>query len=207
MKPKSPQWSGELQLTLQSAYSELVRAFVREAALAEGLPVSCASLIADDSAETWLALSAGSQGGELAHVGLLFSRRNVSATILLPGNSQLSKLVESLSGRLRRGAGISCREIGTGSWEISLHRSLTGIAEVQPSAAETPSEPASPPAIPRDFRIDLPEKSDASRSRIAFRRSTAITTFTRRFSRPRRYWTKVESGEVIPVVARGDGVE
>ena len=39
----------ELQLVLEPARRELVRAFVREASLAEGVPVSVASLIADDT--------------------------------------------------------------------------------------------------------------------------------------------------------------
>jgi hypothetical protein len=48
----------ELQLVLEPARGELVRAFVREASLAEGVPASIASLIADDTTQAWLALCA-----------------------------------------------------------------------------------------------------------------------------------------------------
>jgi hypothetical protein len=44
----------ELLLVLEPARRELVRAFVREASLAESVPVSVASLIADDTAQAWL---------------------------------------------------------------------------------------------------------------------------------------------------------
>jgi hypothetical protein len=40
----------ELQLVLEPAWGEVVRAFAREASLAEGVPVSVANLIADDAA-------------------------------------------------------------------------------------------------------------------------------------------------------------
>ena len=48
--PSLPRFS-ELQLALEPARGELVRAFVREASLVEGVPVSVASLIADDTAQ------------------------------------------------------------------------------------------------------------------------------------------------------------
>jgi hypothetical protein len=45
----SPARFSELQLVLEPARGELVRAFAREAALAEGVSGSVASLIADDT--------------------------------------------------------------------------------------------------------------------------------------------------------------
>ena len=45
--------SSELELLLEARRSELVRAFVREASLAEGAPASVASLVADDTADIW----------------------------------------------------------------------------------------------------------------------------------------------------------
>jgi hypothetical protein len=53
--PIPPRFS-ELQLVLEPAREELVRAFVREASLADGLAASISSLVADDIAQAWLAL-------------------------------------------------------------------------------------------------------------------------------------------------------
>ena len=193
----------ELQLMLDSARSDLVRAFVREAALAEGVPVSCASLIADDSAEAWLALSIGASGRERAHIALSFSRRDVRASILLAGHSRFANVVASLSGRLRPDAGVSFRESGIDSWEVSVHRSLTEIAGMHPSAPKAPSEPAAPPAIPGDIRIDLPEQSDTPAIARCFLEVYGHHYVHSDVFSPHRYWARVESGELIPVVARG----
>ena len=193
----------ELQLTLDSSRGDLVRAFIRETALAEGVPAACASLIADDCAEVWMVLSTLASGRERAHIALLFFRRDVRARILLPGYARFSNVVASLSGRLRPDAGISCRENGIDGWEVSVHRSLTEIAGVHLSAAEVLSEPGSPPAIVRDYQIDTPSKSDAPAIARCFLEVYGHHYVHSEVFSPRRYWTKVESGELIPVVARG----
>src|SRR6476659_3692405 len=46
----------KLQPVLNPEHGELVRAFVREASLAEAVPAPAASLIADDAVEAWQAL-------------------------------------------------------------------------------------------------------------------------------------------------------
>ena len=56
VKASSPPRCCELQLALEPARGELVRAFVREASLADGVPVAVANLIADDAAQAWVAL-------------------------------------------------------------------------------------------------------------------------------------------------------
>ena len=204
MKSTSPQWHGELQLTLQSAYSDLVRAFVREAALAEGVPVSCASLIADDSAEAWLALSAVSPGRERAHI----------AIVVLPSRRQCNdSAARKFSAFETRG--VALRPLAARRWNLlprKRNRQLGG----QP-----------PPQLDRDRRSSAARGGDAFRTGLAAgdparlshrsageKRCVSIAhcfqevyghhyVHSEVFS-PRRYWTKVESGEVIPVVARGD---
>ncbi len=193
----------ELRLTLDPARIDLVRAFVREAALAEAVPVSCASLIADDSAEVWLALSAGASGQDRVHIALSVSRRDLRASIALTGHSRFADVVASLGGRLRPDAGISCRESGIDGWEISLHRSLTGIAEMLASAPEPAAEPASAAPITGDFRIELAEKGDAAAIARCFLAVYGHHYVHSDVFSPRRYWSRVESGELIPVVARG----
>ena len=95
------------------AREELVRAFVREAALAEGMTVSVASLIADDTVQAWLALCTAGSGRERARILLSCSRGDVKTRILLRGHSRFSDIVASLAGRIRREAGISYATTGS----------------------------------------------------------------------------------------------
>jgi hypothetical protein len=184
--------------------SELVRAFVREAALAEGVPASCASLIADDSAQAWLALSDGATGDERVHVALSLSRDGVRTRILLGGHSRFSDVVASLGSRLRPDTGLSCRESGIDGWDVSVHRSLTDSAEAHATPIEPSSEPASPATIRQDFRIELPDKNDTPAIARCFLDVYGHHYVHADVFAPRRYWAKVESGELIPVIARDD---
>ena len=199
--PSLPRFS-ELHLVLEPARGELVRAFVREAALAEDVPMSVASLIADDTAQAWLALCTPGSGRERARIVLLCSRRDVRTRILLHGHSRFSNVAASLAGRIRRDAGISCHEHGIDGWEVSLHRSLTGNAEPPPSAAEAPLSTPAVPAAARDYLIDLPQKSDAAAIARCFLEVYGHHYVHSEVFSTHRYWDKVESGELIPAVAR-----
>ncbi|MFZ5690165.1 MAG: hypothetical protein ACOY5F_02800 [Pseudomonadota bacterium] len=192
----------ELQLPLGNVRSELVRAFVREAALAEDAPASCASRIADDCADAWLALSADVSGDERAHIAVTMSSREVKARILLRGYSRFSGIVASLGARLRPDAGISCRESGIDNWEVSLHRSLSQAAEVHRMPPESSSVPAAPAAAQQDFRIELPGKGDAPAIARCFLEVYGHHYVHADVFAPHRYWARVENGELIPVVAR-----
>jgi len=194
----------ELQLVLEPARGELVRAFVREASL-EGVPASVASLIADDTAQTWLAICAQGSPLDRARIALMCSHRDVKARILLHGHARFANIAASLAGRIRRDAGISCRAHGIDGWEISLHRGLTGSAEPHPSAVEAPlSAPATPtpPTATRDYVVDLPQKTDAAAIARCFLEVYGHHYVHAEVFSPHRYWDKVESGELIPVVAR-----
>ena len=188
---------------LDPARNDLVRAFVREAALAEGVPVSCASLIADDCADVWLALSGGASGQDRAHIALSFSRRDVKARIMLSGHSRFAKVVASLSGRMPPDAGISCRESGIDGWEVSLHRSLIAVVDMLTPAAEAAPETAAAQPSTGDVRIDVPEKSDTPAIARCFLAVYGHHYVHSDVFSPHRYWARVESGELIPVIARG----
>jgi Acetyltransferase (GNAT) family len=203
--PTLPRFS-ELQLVLEPTRDELVRAFVREASLAEDVPVSVASLLADDTAQAWLALCTLGSGRERARIALLCSRRDVRSRILLPGHSRFLNVAASLAGRIRRDAGISCREHGIDGWEVSLHRSLTDNAEPRQSAPETPLSTPATPVAGRDCLIDLPQKSDAAAIARCFLEVYGHHYVHSEVFSTHRYWDKVESGELVPAVARdGEG--
>jgi hypothetical protein len=132
------------------------------------------------------------------------SHRDVKTRILLQGHSRISNTAASLAGRIRCGAGIACHAHGIDGWEISLHRSLTGNGEPHASAVEAPLSTPAPPAAARDYVIDLPQKSDAAAIARCFLEVYGHHYVHSEVFSPHRYWDKVESGELIPVVARDD---
>jgi hypothetical protein len=190
-----------LQLVLEPGGSELVRAFVREASLAEHVPASVASQIADDTTQAWLALGAGS-GGERARIALLCSHREVRCKILLHGHSRFSSAVTSLAGRIRRDAGVSCRERGIDGWEITLHRSLSGSTE--PLSPTDEAALSAPPVETAEtaYQVDLPQKGDAAGIARCFLEVYGHHYVHSEVFSTHRYWNKVESGELVPAVAR-----
>jgi hypothetical protein len=191
----------ELQLVLEPERGELVRSFVREASLCEDVPASAAGLIADDAVQVWEALCPLAPDRERAHIAVLCSGHDVRARILLHGYARFSNIAASLAGRIRRDAGVSWREHGIDGWEVSVHRSLTGDAEPL-SAVE---EPASAPAVAAaagDYIVELPQKSDAAAIARCFLAAYGHSYVHSEVFSTRRYWSKVESGELIPAVAR-----
>jgi RimJ/RimL family protein N-acetyltransferase len=192
----------ELQLVLEPARGEVVRAFVREASLAEGVPVSVANLIADDAASAWLALGTSGSDRTRARIALVCSHKDVTTRILLHGHSRFSDIVASLAGRVRREACISCREHGIDGWEVSLHRSLAGTPEPLASVAEAAPPATAAPAPSGDCIIDLPHRSDAAGIARCFLEVYGHHYVHAEVFSTHRYWDKVESGELVPAIAR-----
>src|SRR5262249_19374168 len=88
-------------------------------------------------------------------------------------------------------------------WEVSLHRSLTGRPEPPLFAGEAPlSIPAT--AASGKFLIDLPQQSDAPAIARCFLEVYGHHYIQSDVFSPRRYWERVESGELIAVVARDE---
>jgi hypothetical protein len=206
-KPSVARFS-ELRLVLEPQRSELVRAFVREASLAEGAPVATAGLAADDGAAVWLALCTPGSGRERVRIEASATRREIRVRILLHGYSRFANIAASLAGLTRRDGGISWHEHGIDGWEVGIHRSLTaGLEPSVQAAPEPPSEPLSAPAIATaEYAIDLPRQKDAAAIARCFLEVYGHHYVHSEVFSTRRYWEKVESGELIPAVARdGEG--
>ncbi|MEF3365324.1 hypothetical protein V3H18_02120 [Methylocystis sp. 9N] len=200
-KPHNPEHLAELRLSMESDGGDLVRAFIREAALADGVSPTISSLIAADAQETWLALCQSHPGRERASVVLSSSRGEVRARIQLKGHSRFSAIVASLGDRMRRDAALSYRERGVDGWEITLHRGLDPSNEPAGPLAEPPEKAAAPTDA---VRIDLPEERDSAAIARCFLAVYGHNYLHPEVFSPRRYWRKVESGEVIPVVSRDE---
>jgi hypothetical protein len=181
-----------------------LRAFIREAALAEGVSLACASLIADDGTAAWHVLSTTATGHERARVSVSCSHRQVHVRIMLPGHSRFADVVASLGQRLEPGAGVSCHESGIDGWEVSLSRSLTDVDAahlVPPAPVEVQSAAL---AGADEFQIGLAEKRDAAAIARCFLEVYGHHYVHGDVFSPQRYWAKVESGELIPAVARNN---
>lgn len=199
MKPAPLPHPCELHLSLAETHTELVRGFVREAALAEGIPLASASLVAGDSAESWQVLAANSAGGERARVIVSFPREDVRVRVMLPGHARFVGMAAALKSRLPQGACLSFREHGIDGWELKLDRSLAATPHAQvPEAAPVPA----PAVASEDIEIGLAREQDAAaiaRCFLAVYGHHYVHSYV--FS-PRRYWSRVAGGELIPVVAR-----
>ncbi|MBM3561999.1 MAG: hypothetical protein FJX16_00245 [Alphaproteobacteria bacterium] len=188
----------ELRLTMEAEGGELLRAFVREASLVEGVPPAAASLIAADAEQIWPILCQSSAQSERASILLSSEKREVRARILLNGHSRFSAILPSLGARLRRDAGFSYRERGVDGWEIALHRSIESACE-----ATSVEEPVDEVAAPTEaVQIDAPRQGDSAAIARCFLAVYGHNYIHREVFSPHRYWRKVESGELIPMVSR-----
>jgi hypothetical protein len=194
----------ELQLSLNLTRSELVRAFTREAALTEGALPATASLIAEDTLDVWLALCALASAHEHARIIVSSTHREIRSLILLQGHSRFSAIVASLAARIRCDAGLSYRERGIDGWEISLHRGLD--QEIEPSElVDAPISPTTVAVAPTlALRTDLPQQADSAAIARCFLEVYGHNYVHTEVFSPQRYWNKVESGELIPVVTRDE---
>ena len=193
--------TNELHLTLDREHGELLRAFLREAALAEGVSPEIATLIAADGSEAWKALANSASGHERVRVSLSRPHGEVRVRLQLPGHARFAAVVSAIGNRLPEGAGIASREIGVDGWELALHRSLIDASDVQLHVPAATGELAAP-AGADDLVIDLASKADAPGIARCFLAVYGHHYVHSDVFSPRRYWSRVEDGELIPVVTR-----
>jgi hypothetical protein len=188
----------ELRLSMEPEGGELLRAFVREASLVSGVPAAIASLLAADAEQIWRILCQSSASTERASVILSSEKREARVRILLAGHSRFSAVLPSLGPQLRREAGISYRERGVDGWEIALHRSIETSRDA--TGVEEPTAEAAAPAA-EEVQIDAPRQGDSAAIARCFLAVYGHNYIHREVFSPHRYWRKVESGELIPMVS------
>jgi hypothetical protein len=79
---------------------------------------------------------------------------------------------------------------------------LSGTAEPPPSVSEATVTAHAAPAADADYRIDLPQKSDAAAIARCFLEVYGHHYVHSEVFSTHRYWNKVESGELVPAIAR-----
>jgi hypothetical protein len=195
----------EIKLSLELDRGELVRTFVREATLLEGARPLTASLVAEDALHAWVVLCALASGRESASLIVSSSSREVRCSILVKGHSRFSSLVGALPQFVRRDAGLSIHERGIDGWELSFHRAFcenTELAELFEGAIAESRLPAPSERISDEVQIDLARQADAPAVARCFLEVYGRNYVHAEVFSPQRYWNKVETGELIPVVAR-----
>ena len=192
----------EIRLPLEIESREVVRAFIREAALADHVPSAVSSAIAADASEIWQALCA--PGAEADTASLYLSSTHTSTTVrfALKGHSRFSSVLPHLAGRIRENAGLSYKELGIDGWQISLHRTFEFAAHPDAPTAEHIDAPAEAAATATS--IDVPSKADCSAIARCFLAVYGHNYVHPEVFSPNRYWRKVQAGELIPVIARDD---
>ncbi len=204
----------ELKLPMTLDHGELIRSFVREAALLEGARPLIASLIAEDTLHAWVVLCALAKNQENASLIVSSSREEVACAILIKGHARFSSLVTSLSNFVRRDAGLSIRERGIDGWELSFRRriteevSLSDLFEKAMPLVERETPEAADATTPTDnVTIDLPRQDDAPAIARCFLEAYGRNYVHVEVFSPQRYWRKIESGDLLPVVARDENGE
>jgi hypothetical protein len=199
----------EIKLPLESRRGEILRAFVREAALVEGARPVIASLIAEDTLHAWVVLCSLASGRERASVIVSSSLKEISCAILLKGHSRFSSIGTVLSGFVRRDAGLSVSERGIDGWELGFRRPLADdvtLPDLFEKAIDEKVMPKAPqaPAPTAEVTIGAPVQDDAAAIARCFLEVYGRNYLHADVFSPQRYWSKVESGELIPAVARNE---
>src|SRR4051812_29149405 len=97
----------EMRVLLEPEKAELVRAFVRESSLSEGVAPGVSGLIAEETARAWAVLCTLLSGEEYLRLHVLSSRKEISSRILLSQSCKFSVLAQTLKALLRADTGIA----------------------------------------------------------------------------------------------------
>jgi GNAT superfamily N-acetyltransferase len=191
----SPQ-SDELHLTLNARYEELVRAFARESLLSDAAPTEAASSLAESTLALWRLLCRHA-GDERVRLLPFHSGKDAGMRFVLHGYSRFSALAAS-HGSITPKAEITWRAHGVDGWEVRIRETLA-----PPALVISEEEPSSETAISdTNYAIETPSESDASAIARCFLQVYGRHYVHPEVFSPRRYWTKVSQGELIPMVAR-----
>lgn len=194
MRPPGP----ELRLELVAEASELVRVFVREASLATNVPVQTAARMAEGAVIVWKELCR--HHGDAQHVRLTarVHGKEIIVRVSVTGHEKFVAFMPALFSGLPADLGFSYRDSGIDGWQITLHTSLEPppplfIALDEGNDEVGPSE---------TFEIEPPREEDAPGVARCF-----LAVYGRHYVHsevfsPKRYWSKVQEGEIIPVIAR-----
>ncbi len=190
----------ELRVALEPSRAELVRTFVREACLSEDVPPGTANSIAEDASAIWRGLC-GKASSDAVRILPRCSGQNVKIRMMLPGYSRFSAILTE--GRsILANAAVAWRPHGIDGWELSLQHRFGPQPEPASSPPIQDLVAAPTPAAADQYVIEPPHKEDAAAIARCFMEVYGHSYVHPEVFSPRRYWDKVERGELIPMIAR-----
>jgi hypothetical protein len=188
----------ELRLDLAAEATELVRAFVREASLATNAPLQTAGRMAEGAVIVWKELCQHHSDAQHVRLAVLIHSKEIIVRIFVTGHDQFVAFMPVLFSGLPADLGFSYRDSGIDGWQITLHSSLeqlppSFIALDEGNDEDGPSE---------TFAIETPREEDAPGIARCFLEVYGRHYIHSEVFSPKRYWSKVREGEIIPVIAR-----
>ena len=186
-----------LRLKIDHSAGELVRSFVRESLVAEDLFSTNSELLANDSYHLWRALCANESDRYHAHIHVGFVAGSVHASFVLDGYDPFVEILAEFAKSISTGSQFSRRDYGVEGWEIVLSRRLAAESDTTVPVIEVRTEPVDQPIL-----IEKPRREDAAAIARCF-----LAVYGRHYVHaevfsPKRYWKQVESGALIPMIAR-----
>jgi Acetyltransferase (GNAT) family len=190
----------ELRVALEPSRGELVRTFVREACLSEDVPQATANSIAEDASAIWRGLC-DKASSDAVRILSRCSGQNVKIRILLHGYSRFSAIL-SEGMRIPANAAVAWRPHGIDGWELCLQHRFGALPEAVSNRPIQDALAAPAPAAADQYVIEPPRKEDAAAIARCFLNVYGHSYVHPEVFSPRRYWDKVERGELIPMIAR-----
>lgn len=187
----------ELRLRIENSFGELVRCFVREGALADDLSITNAALLANDAFQLWRALCVDASGQHHARIHVAGFSGAIQVIFFLQGHDAFTNILAAFAETTSPGCQFSRREHGVDGWEITLSRQLCEAPATNMSTVEVQTTP-----VDGDIQIERPGWDDAPAIARCFLEVYGHHYVHTEVFSPKRYWKQVESGALIPVIAR-----
>lgn len=187
----------ELRLRMENSLGELVRSFVRESALADDLSMINSTLLANDAFQLWRALCIDSSNRNHVRIFVAGSADAVQACFLLQGHDAFAHILAAFAETTSPGCQFSRREHGVDGWEITLSRRVSEETLANMTTAEIQATPAD-----GEIRIEKPVFEDAPAIARCFLEVYGHHYVHAEVFSPKRYWKQVQSGALIPIIAR-----
>jgi len=199
----------QLHIPLDPRFGELVRAFVRETSVSEGVSLEFATDAAHAVVQAWERLCGGVDSPERADIRTRLTDCGIETSARLRGMSRFPGLLPLLGGLSGHAIDISWRECGIDGWELTLLRHSEAAQQARLVAADPVHTDAAPSPVStsKELLVDLLQPSDAAGVGRCFLRVYGHAYVHPDVFSPRRLLAEVERGDVISVVTRDTGGE
>lgn len=186
-----------LRLRIDHSSGELIRSFVRESLVAGDFFSKNSEILANDSYQLWRALCVNESDKYHARIHVNLVAGSVHARFILDGYNPFAGILEEYAKTISPGTQFSRREFGVEGLEIVLSRRLGVESNKTLPEIEVRRAPVDLPV-----QIEKPRRDDATAIARCFLEVYGRHYVHSEVFSPKRYWRQVESGALIPMIAR-----